>query len=88
MADKHYAFVLSPKRYNELSRLCVLCPITSKMKGYPFEVAIPDGGKITGVVLSDQIKSMDWSQRGSEFVETRPELAPAVLGKVRAILTI
>ncbi|MCO5064631.1 MAG: type II toxin-antitoxin system PemK/MazF family toxin [Rhizobiaceae bacterium] len=88
MADKHYALVLSPERYNSIARLCILCPITSKAKGYPFEVEIPVGGKITGVVLSDQIKSLDWSQRNSEFVESRPELAGPVLGRVKAILTI
>lgn len=88
MADKHYAFVLSPERYNALTRLCVLCPITSKVKGYPFEVGISDGGRITGVVLSDQIKSLDWSQRGSEFVEHRPELSGPVLGLIRALLSI
>jgi mRNA interferase MazF len=86
MADKLYALVLSPRSYNQLARLCVVCPITSKVKGYPFQVVIPEGGKIGGVVLSDQIKSMDWSQPGSEFVETRPDLAPPVLGKIRAIL--
>jgi mRNA interferase MazF len=86
MADKHYAFVLSPERYNSITRLCVLCPITSKAKGYPFEVAIPDGGRIAGVVLADQIKSMEWSQRSSEFVEACPDLAAPVLGRVKALL--
>lgn len=88
MADKHYAFVLSPERYNALTRLCVLCPITSKVKGYPFEVSVPDGGKMVGVVLSDQIKSLDWSQRSSEFVESRPDLSGPVLGRIKALLTI
>lgn len=86
IADKHYAFVLSPKKYNELARLCVLCPITSKAKGYPFEVAVPDGFKITGVVLGDQIKSLDWSERHSEFIEHRPDIAPEAIGKIRALL--
>jgi mRNA interferase MazF len=88
MADKHYAFVLSPEKYNSIARLCVLCPITSKAKGYPFEVAIPDGGKTTGVVLADQVKSMDWSQRDSEFIESCPDLAAPVLGRVKALLGI
>jgi mRNA interferase MazF len=88
MADKHYAFVLSPEKYNGLTRLCVLCPITSKVKGYPFEVGIADGGKMTGVVLTDQIKSLDWSQRGSEFVESRPDLSGPVLGRIKALLTM
>jgi mRNA interferase MazF len=88
LADKHYAFVLSPKKYNELARLCVLCPITSKAKGYPFEVAIPEGGKMEGVVLADQIKSLDWSARSSEFTEHRPDIAPHVVAKVRALLSL
>jgi mRNA interferase MazF len=88
MADKHYAFVLSPDKYNAITRLCVLCPITSKVKGYPFEVAIPEGGKLHGVVLADHVKSLDWSARQSEFVESRPDLEPEVLGKLKALLSM
>lgn len=86
MADKHYAFVLSPRRYNELARLCVLCPITSKAKGYPFEIGVPEGGKMMGVVLADQIKSLDWSARDAEFIESRPDIAPELTGKLKALL--
>lgn len=88
MADKHYAFVLSPDKYNAITRLCILCPITSKVKGYPFEVAIPDGGKMHGVVLADHIKSLDWSVRHAEFVEHRPDLEPEVTGKLKALLSM
>ncbi|WP_352569754.1 type II toxin-antitoxin system PemK/MazF family toxin [Mesorhizobium opportunistum] len=87
-ADKHYAFVLSPRKYNELARLCVLCPITTKAKGYPFEVEIPDGGKTRGVALADQIKSMDWSVRSSEYFEHRPDIAPHLIAKIKALLGI
>jgi mRNA interferase MazF len=87
-AERRPAFVLSPGKYNRVARLCVLCPITNKAKGYPFEVAVPGGKRTTGVVLSDQIKSFDWSARNAEFVESRPELASEVLGKIRAILGI
>jgi mRNA interferase MazF len=80
------AFVLSVRKYNAIARLCVLCPITNQAKGYPFEVTIPAGQKTTGVVLSDQVKSLDWSARNAEFVESCPELAPEVLGKLRALL--
>ena len=86
-ADKRYAFVLSSFKYNSVARLCVLCPITTQVKGYPFEVAVPPGHKTTGVVLSDQIKSLDWSARSSEFFENRPEIAPSVLGMIRALLS-
>ena len=54
------AVVLSPGSYNGKVGLLLACPITSQVKGYPFEVAIPPGLKIRGVVLSDQVKSLDW----------------------------
>ena len=57
------ALVLSPRTYNRRTGLFLACPITSKSKGYPFEVAIPDGVPVSGVVLSDQIKSLDWKVR-------------------------
>lgn len=87
-AGSRPALVLSPGKYNALTGLCVLCPITSQVKGYPFECPVPEGRKTTGVVLSDQIKSLDWSARGAEFVEHCPELAAEVMGKIRALLRI
>ena len=65
---KRPAIVLSHKLYNEKVGLAILCPITSKEKGYPFEVRV-DGKKIQGSILSDQIKSLDWKSRNIEFVE-------------------
>jgi mRNA interferase MazF len=67
------ALVLSPRSYNQLSRLCVLCPITNQGKGYPFEVPIPHGEVVTGYVLSDQIKSLSWATRNAEFIGAAPE---------------
>jgi len=64
---KRPAVVISPKAYNKKAGLALFCPITSKQKGYPFEVKI-DAGIINGVALSDQIKSLDWQQRGAEFI--------------------
>lgn len=64
--------VLSPARYNGKVGLALLCPITSQSKGYPFEVAIPAGLEITGVVLSDQVKSLDWQARRAEFACVLP----------------
>ena len=64
---KRPAVVISPQTYNKKTRLALFCPITSKEKGYPFEVKI-ETEKINGVVLSDQIKSLDWQQRGAEFI--------------------
>ena len=62
------ALVLSPKAYNGKVGLAILCPITSQVKGYPFEVLIPEGLKISGAILSDQVKSLDWKARQAEFV--------------------
>jgi len=64
---KRPAVVISPQTYNKKTRLALFCPITSKEKGYPFEVKI-ETEKINGVVPSDRIKSLDWQQRGAEFI--------------------
>ena len=61
------AIVISPKNYNSKVGLLLACPITSKQKGYPFEVKVT--GKIKGVILSDQIKSLDWKSRNAAFIE-------------------
>ena len=63
------ALVLSPKIYNGKVGLALFCPITSKIKGYPFEVELPDGTAVSGVVLSDQLKSLDWRTRKVKFIE-------------------
>ena len=65
---KRPALILSPKIYNEKTSLCICLPITSKIKGYPFEVKLPEGLAIEGVVLSDQIKNLDFSAREISFV--------------------
>jgi len=62
-AGKRPAFVLSPAAYNAKTSLVIVCPITSAVKQYPFEVVIPAGFPITGVILSDQVKSLDWRAR-------------------------
>ena len=62
------ALVLSHRSYNGKTGLALLCPITSKVKGYPFEVVV-EGKNINGCVLSDQVKSLDWSVRNVEFIE-------------------
>ena len=63
------ALVLSPRDYNRKVGLALFCPVSSKEKGYPFEVKISSGRKITGVILADQIKSLDWRARRATFVE-------------------
>jgi len=73
------ALVLSPKVYNGKVGLAILCPITSQVKGYPFEVLIPDGLEVNGAILSDQVKSHDWKARKAEF---GCKLPPAVFNEV------
>jgi mRNA interferase MazF len=57
------ALVLSPASYNERTSLALVCPVTSKVKGYPFEVSMAEGLPISGVILTDQLKSLDWRKR-------------------------
>ena len=66
------AIVLSPGKYNSKTGLLLACPITSQVKGYPFEVAL-QGRKIEGVVLSDQVRSLDWRSRRARLIEKVPE---------------
>ncbi|HPG00830.1 MAG TPA: endoribonuclease MazF [Kiritimatiellia bacterium] len=61
------AVVLSPREYNRKVGLALFCPITSQVKGYPFEVALPSDLPLAGVVLSDQVKSLDWRSRKARF---------------------
>jgi len=74
------ALVLSPRSYNEKTGMGLFCPITSRVKGYPFEVALPPEEDVTGVVLSDQIRSLDWRARRARFATTT---APQVVSEVR-----
>lgn len=77
------ALVVSPGSYNGKVGLAILCPITSQVKGYPFEVPIPEGLPVGGVVLSDQAKSVDWRSRGAELVCRLPaESTAAVLQRL------
>lgn len=66
------AIVISPKIYNSKSGLALFCPITNQIKGYPFEVMLPSNLPVTGVVISDQVKSLDWKVRNAEFIVTAP----------------
>jgi mRNA interferase MazF len=72
-AGRRPALVLSPTAYNRTVGLAVVCPITNEQKGYPWEVAIPDNPMVSGVILADQVKSVDWRQRKAEFVCTLEE---------------
>lgn len=72
-AGRRPALVISPAAYNGKVGLAILCPITTQAKGYPFEVKIPDGLLAKGVVLSDQVKNLDWRIRQAEWFCTLPE---------------
>jgi len=81
------ALVLSPRLYNAAVGLMLCCPITSRAKGYPFEVALPRGAAIEGVVLADQIKSLDWRARRARHAGTVPSsVSDQVLAKASTLL--
>ena len=82
------ALVLSPSSYNGKVGLAILCPITTQVKGYPWEVMIPTGTQLAGVVLADQAKSLDWRFRKAELISTLPpETTAEVLEKLGTLLT-
>jgi len=86
-AGRRPAVVVSPRSYNGKVGLGLFCPITSQVKGYPFEVAVPPGLPVGGVVLADQVKSLDWRARKAEFAGRLPDDASdEVLGKLGALL--
>ncbi len=85
---KRPAVVLSPKLYNSKTGLALFCPITSVEKGYPFEVTIPESSKIKGVILADQVKSLDWVAREVEKVDSISEkVIDEVLQKFSVLLS-
>lgn len=88
-AGRRPALVLSPRSYNSKTGLAILCPITSHIKGYPFEVILPDGLPITGTILSDQVKSLDWRTRNAELICTLPgEIISETVQKLSTLLSL
>jgi mRNA interferase MazF len=86
-AGRRPALVISPGSYNATTNLALFCPITSRVKGYPFEVLLPEDGKVIGAVLSDQIKSLDWKARKAKLItRTSPEMIAEVLGKIGTLV--
>ena len=82
------ALVLSPEEYNKKVGLAIFCPITNQVKGYPFEVLIPEGLKTSGVILADQVKSLDWKTRNTELICQIPEeVTKIVLERIYTLLT-
>lgn len=86
-AGRRPALVLSPAAYNRKAGLALLCPVTSRTKGYPFEVPIPQGAGINGVVLADQVRSLDWQKRRAELAcKLSPDLTDAVRQRLSTLL--
>jgi mRNA interferase MazF len=88
-AGRRPAIIVSPLKYNRRVGLTLLCPITTKAKGYPFEVVIPEGLAVSGVVLADQVKSFDWRERNAEFLcKMPPEVTVEVINMLRALMPL
>lgn len=87
-AGRRPALVLSPSAYNGRVGLALFCPITNQVKGYPFEVLIPEGSPVTGVVGADQVKSLDWRARQATRIgEVPKEVVDQVLQRLQVLLT-
>ncbi|WP_200870662.1 MULTISPECIES: type II toxin-antitoxin system PemK/MazF family toxin [Deinococcus] len=83
------ALVLTPASYNGLTGLMIAAPVTSRVKGYPFEVSLPEDGAVRGVILSDHARSLDWRARQAEFAALAPEaVLEEVGGKLGALLLL
>jgi len=86
-AGKRPALVVSPRAYNRRVGLALFCPITSQVKGYPFEVVLPQGLGVEGAVLSDQLKSLDWRARKAKRIARLPtEVMDEAVGKILALV--
>ena len=87
-AGRQPAVVLSPARYNGKVGLALLCPVTNQVKGYPFEVLIPEGLAVSGAILADQVKSLDWRVREAELACKLPaETTQEVLQRAGVLLS-
>ena len=81
------ALVVSPASYNRRSGLALFCPVTTRIKGHPFEVLLPEGLPVKGAVLTDQVKSLDWKARNAHFLCAVPEsVMDEVLAKLGALI--
>jgi len=81
------ALVVSPLSYNRRVGLAICCPVTSQVKGYPFEVLLPQGLRVDGAILSDQIKSLDWRVRKAKRIGTVPaDVLQETIGKILALV--
>jgi mRNA interferase MazF len=81
------ALIISPASYNRRVGLAVCCPVTSQVKGYPFEVLLPAGLGVEGAILSDQIKSLDWRARKARRIGSAPaDVLQETIAKILALV--
>jgi mRNA interferase MazF len=81
--------VLSARAYNQRVGLCVACPITNAKKGYPFEVEVPAGVGVSGVILSDQVRSLSWVERRASLIGDAPdEVVEDARARIAALIGI
>ncbi len=86
-AGRRPALVMSPKSYNGKAGLALFCPITSRVKGYPFEVRLPDDLEVDGAVLCDQLKSLDWKSRRARRICPAPaDVLDEATAKILALI--
>ncbi|MGD9558007.1 MAG: type II toxin-antitoxin system PemK/MazF family toxin [Mangrovibacterium sp.] len=86
-SGKRPAVVLSPEIYNKKTGLALFCPVTSQVKGYPFEVPLPAKLPVSGVILVDHIKNMDWRSRSAVFIARLPQnIIGDVLARLRSLI--
>ena len=86
-AGRRPALVVSPLEYNRRAGLALCCPVTSRVKGYPFEVRLPTGLKVEGAVLADQVKSLDWRGRNAAWIAAAPTaVLDEAVGKILALV--
>jgi len=87
-AGRRPAIVVSPRAYNKKVGLALFCPITSRVKGYPFEVDLPEGFYVQGVVLADQLRSLDWRARSARLIGAVPAVVMRkVLGRIETLVS-
>lgn len=80
------AIIVSPAAYNQKTGLSLMCPITSRVKGYPFEILLREDIDISGVILADQIKNLDWQARNARFVcKVSHEIINELLAKIKVL---
>ena len=86
-AGRRPVLVLSPEGYNKKVGLALCCPLTNQIKGYPFEVIVPSDLSVTGAILADQVKSLDWRRRKAECICALPaKIISEVLQKLKVLL--